>query len=245
MSMELYLDLLSPPCRFVYLFAKTLNIPFHFKLVELASGQQYSEEFGKLSIVRKVPVMKDGSFILTESAAIVEYLAQKHSASDHWCPAELQQRARLTEYLSWQETNLGLNAAKVFMLGAIYPIVMETEVPGDKMDEVLADMKQSLKLLEDKFLQGKPFILGDQISVADLVAVVWILQPSAAGVDLLEGRPALQAWRDRVRKEVGEQLFDESHEVLSKPGNLPQKMKELKELKDLEMIKARMEKLCR
>lgn len=30
------------------------------------SGQQYSEEFGKLSIIRKVPVMKDGSFILTE-----------------------------------------------------------------------------------------------------------------------------------------------------------------------------------
>ena len=30
------------------------------------SGQQYSEEFGKISIMRKVPVMKDGSFILTE-----------------------------------------------------------------------------------------------------------------------------------------------------------------------------------
>lgn len=30
------------------------------------SGQQYSKEFGDLSIVRKVPVMKDGGFILTE-----------------------------------------------------------------------------------------------------------------------------------------------------------------------------------
>lgn len=30
------------------------------------SGQQYSEEFGKISIMRKVPAMKDGSFILTE-----------------------------------------------------------------------------------------------------------------------------------------------------------------------------------
>lgn len=30
------------------------------------SGQQYSKEFGDISIVRKVPVMKDGSFILTE-----------------------------------------------------------------------------------------------------------------------------------------------------------------------------------
>lgn len=31
-----------------------------------ASGQQYSEEFGKISMMRKVPAMKDGSFILTE-----------------------------------------------------------------------------------------------------------------------------------------------------------------------------------
>lgn len=31
-----------------------------------ASGQQYGEEFGKINILRKVPVMKDGSFILTE-----------------------------------------------------------------------------------------------------------------------------------------------------------------------------------
>lgn len=30
------------------------------------SGQQYSKEFGDISIVRKVPVMKDGGFILTE-----------------------------------------------------------------------------------------------------------------------------------------------------------------------------------
>uniref|UniRef100_A0A3P8TV88 glutathione transferase n=1 Tax=Amphiprion percula TaxID=161767 RepID=A0A3P8TV88_AMPPE len=240
--MELYLDLLSPPCRFVYLFAKTLKIPFEFKLVELASGQQYSEEFGKLSVVRKVPVMKDGSFVLTESVAIVEYLAQKHSVADHWCPAELQQRARLTEYLSWQPMNLGLNCSKVFLLRALFPIIMDTEVPKDKMDEVLADAKQSLKLLEDKFLQEKPFIVGDKISVADLVAVVWILQPSGTGVDLFEGLPKLQAWRDRVKKEIGEKMFDDSHGVLSKPGNLPQKMKEHK---NLEMFRARMEKLLR
>lgn len=35
-------------------------------MLVFVSGQQYSEEFGKISIMRKVPVMKDGSFILTE-----------------------------------------------------------------------------------------------------------------------------------------------------------------------------------
>uniref|UniRef100_A0A3Q1F4Q5 Glutathione S-transferase C-terminal domain-containing protein n=1 Tax=Acanthochromis polyacanthus TaxID=80966 RepID=A0A3Q1F4Q5_9TELE len=107
-------------------------------------------------------------------AAIVEYLAQKHSAPDHWCPAELQQRARLTEYLNWQPMNIALH----FFLccQALYPVVTDTEVPKEKMDEVLADAKQSLTLLQDKFLQDKPFIIGDKISAADLVAVLWIMQ---------------------------------------------------------------------
>uniref|UniRef100_A0A3Q1FYC3 Uncharacterized protein n=1 Tax=Acanthochromis polyacanthus TaxID=80966 RepID=A0A3Q1FYC3_9TELE len=78
-------------------------------------------------------------WLLSLIAAIVEYLAQKHSAPDHWCPAELQQRARLTEYLSWQPTNIALNCARVFLLRAFYPVVTDTEVPKDKMDEVLAD----------------------------------------------------------------------------------------------------------
>ncbi|XP_051806780.1 glutathione S-transferase theta-3-like isoform X1 [Acanthochromis polyacanthus] len=238
--MELYLDLVSPPCRFVYLFAKKLNIPFEFKLIELVSGQQFSEEFGKVSIVRMIPVMKDGNFILTESAAIVEYLAQKHSAPDHWCPAELQQRARLTEYLNWQPMNIALHCARVFLLRALYPMVMDTEVPKEKMDEVLADAKQSLTLLQDKFLQDKPFIIGDKISAADLVAVLWIMQPFGTGVDLFEGFPKLQAWRDRVRKEIGEKLFDESHDIVRTPSNLAPK---LKAHKRLDMVKARMKKM--
>uniref|UniRef100_A0A3P9CYM0 Glutathione S-transferase theta 1a n=1 Tax=Maylandia zebra TaxID=106582 RepID=A0A3P9CYM0_9CICH len=64
--MELYLDLISPPCRAVFLFAKALGIPFEFKYVDLNAGQQYSSEFGKLNIVVKIPVMKDGGFTLSE-----------------------------------------------------------------------------------------------------------------------------------------------------------------------------------
>uniref|UniRef100_A0A672Z2F8 GST N-terminal domain-containing protein n=1 Tax=Sphaeramia orbicularis TaxID=375764 RepID=A0A672Z2F8_9TELE len=62
----LYLDLHSQPCRAVFLFARATGIPFKFQLVDLTKGQQYSDEFGKVSVMRKVPVMKDGSFILTE-----------------------------------------------------------------------------------------------------------------------------------------------------------------------------------
>ncbi|XP_073321757.1 glutathione S-transferase theta-1a [Pagrus major] len=233
--MELYLDLHSQPCRSVFLFAKAVGIPFEFKLVDLAAGQQYTEEFGKISVMRKVPVMKDGSFVLTESVAILKYLAQKHSSSvaDHWYPADLKQRACVNEYLSWQHMNLRAHGSKVFLLRALYPIIMGSEVPKEKMDAAVEDLNQSLNLLEEKFLQNKPFIVGDKISLADLVAVVEIMQPVGTGLDVFEGRPKLIAWRERLKKELGEKLFNEAHEVIMKVTSLPQKMQSNS---DLEML---------
>ncbi|XP_059193070.1 glutathione S-transferase theta-1a [Centropristis striata] len=239
--MELYLDLHSQPCRSVFLFAKAVGIPFEFKLVDLSAGHQYSEEFGKLSVMRKVPVMKDGSFVLTESTAILEYLVQKHSSSvaDHWYPADLQQRARVNEYLSWQHMNLRAHGSKVFLLKALFPIMMGSEAPKEKMDSAIEDLNQSTQMLEEKFLQNKPFILGDKISLADLVAIVEIMQPVGTGVDVFEGRPKLVAWRDRVKKALGEKLFDEAHDAIMKVSSLPQKIQS----SDVEMMKPKWRKI--
>lgn len=64
----------------------------------------------------------------------------------------------------------------VSLIQTMYPMIMGSEVPKEKMDAAMGDLTQSLKVLEEKFLQGKPFITGDKISVADLVALEEIMQ---------------------------------------------------------------------
>ncbi|KAA8594424.1 hypothetical protein FQN60_011559 [Etheostoma spectabile] len=176
MALELYLDLLSQPCRSVYIFAKKNNIPFEFKKVTLMHGEQYKDEFQKISLIKKVPALRDGDFCLTESVAILLYLADKFKTPDFWYPADLQQRARIIEYLSWQHTAIRLHGSKMFWLRVLIPKGLGLEVPQDKMDAALEDLNNSLKLIEEK--------------------------------------PKLNAWRDRVRATIGTELFDEVHQTV-------------------------------
>ncbi|XP_061625248.1 glutathione S-transferase theta-1a [Phyllopteryx taeniolatus] len=226
--MELYLDLRSQPCRSLFMFAKVNAIPFEFKLVDLAKGEQYGEEFGKISPIRKVPVMKDGDFVLTESVAILQYLAEKHASflPDHWYPADLRQRARVNEYLSWQQMNLRAHGSKVFLLKNMYPLVMGHEVPEDKMSSAVEELTQAVDVLEKHFLGESLFLCGASISLADLVAMAEIMQPVSSGVDVFSERTKLSAWRERVKKEVGVALFDEVNAAIMTSGAVAQTLRE-------------------
>nr|WOL43024.1 glutathione S transferase theta 3 [Osteobrama belangeri] len=217
MSLELYLDLFSQPCRSVYIFAKKNNIQFDYKKISLFEGYQYSEEYGKINLLRKAPALKDGDFCLAESIAIMLYLAEKFHTPDNWYPADLQKRARVNEYLSWQHSAIRIHGSKIFWFKVIEVYLFSfkalgVEIPGEKMDNAVEDLNTSLNLFEEKFLQDRPFVVGDQISLADLVAIVEIMQPVGAGMEVFENRPKLKAWKDRVRAEIGADLFDEAHQ---------------------------------
>lgn len=51
---------------------------------------------------------------------------------------------------------------------------------------------------------------------------VHVFQPVGTGLDLFENRPTLSAWKDRVKKELGEALFDEAHKTIMDVASLPQ-----------------------
>uniref|UniRef100_A0A8D0HE62 glutathione transferase n=1 Tax=Sphenodon punctatus TaxID=8508 RepID=A0A8D0HE62_SPHPU len=214
MVVELYLDLLSQPCRAVYIFAKKNNIPFEFKDVVLFKGQHMSEEFGKVNPLRKVPALKDEAFTLAENTAILLYLSRKFNTPDHWYPSDGQKRAKVDEYLSWQHTAIRAQGSKVFLIKALVPLLMDKPFPPEKLEGAIEELNSTLKQFEEKFLQGKLFIVGNEISLADLVALVELMQPVGAGYDVFEGSPKLAEWRHRVEEAIGKELFQQAHEAI-------------------------------
>ncbi|NXN93594.1 GSTT1 transferase, partial [Rhinopomastus cyanomelas] len=233
MGLELYLDLLSQPCRSIYIFARTNNIPFEFKHVELfkdsvlgakpaagsgaeqpRAGASNSEGAGKVSLLKKVPALKDGDFTLAECTAILLYLCRKYSTPDHWYPSDIQKRAKVDEYISWHQANMRANAPKTMWLKVLIPLFTGQPQPSEKLQEVMDGLFASLKHFEERFLQDKAFIIGNEISLADLVAVVELMQPVGVGCDVFEDRPRLLEWRRRVEDAVGRELFFQAHEMI-------------------------------
>ncbi|XP_077163467.1 glutathione S-transferase theta-1-like [Paroedura picta] len=228
MGLELYLDLLSQPCRAIYIFAKKNNIPFEFKDVEVfrdsilgmktpsetSPGSAQPEQLRKINVVKKVPVLRDESFCLSEGIAILLYLSRKYNTPDHWYPSDIQKRAKVDEYLSWHQTNIRSNAPKTMWIKVLIPLFTGQPLASEKLQEVMEGLATSLKQLEDIFLQDKPFLVGDEISLADLMAIVELMQPVGVGCNIFEDRPKLAAWHRRVEEAIGKDIFLQAHELI-------------------------------
>ncbi|XP_072462941.1 glutathione S-transferase theta-2B-like [Notamacropus eugenii] len=241
MGLKLYLDFLSQPSRAVYLFAKVNRIPFELQRVELFQGQHMTDDFAKVNSLKKVPAMKDGDFTLAESVAILHYLSQKYNTPAHWYPPDLQARARVQEYLSWHADSIRGTFGTPLWLQVLGPHA-GIHVPQEKVDRNIASMMQQLEHLEQKFLQDKPFLTGDQISFADLMALEELMQTVYAGFDVFEGRPKLAAWRGRVEAILGEKLCHEVREAICNLCAEPRTLKDIP-LAMKEMIKLRLSKI--
>ncbi|KAI4569033.1 hypothetical protein MJG53_014651 [Ovis ammon polii x Ovis aries] len=198
MGLELYLDLLSQPCRAVYIFAKKNRIPFELRTVDLRKGG------------------RPAGVCASESVAILLYLARKYKVPDHWYPQDPQACARVDEYLAWQHTALRRNCLRALWHKVMLPVFLGELVSPETLAATLAELDVALQVLEGKFLQDKAFLTGPHVSLADLVAITELMHPVGAGCQVFKGRPKLAAWRQRVEAAVGEALFQEAHEVILK-----------------------------
>jgi len=71
------------------------GLPYHVHALDQLAGDLRSEAYGKVSPFHQVPVIDDEGFVLSESAAIVIYLAEK---AGRLIPSDMQGRTRVTQW---------------------------------------------------------------------------------------------------------------------------------------------------
>jgi glutathione S-transferase len=132
--------------------------------VNLLAGEQRHPEFLKINPAGKIPVLVDGDLVLTESVAIVLYLAEKYSDKG-LLPTELNERAQVNRWLLFAATELEQPLWRIARHTALYP--EEQRLPEDV---ILArgEFKDMASVLETH-MRGRQFIAGNSVTVADFV----------------------------------------------------------------------------
>src|SRR5262245_63137041 len=118
--MKLYMHPVSMTSRPVRLFIAENNIPMEEQVVDLFTGEHYQAPYLAINPNHLVPVLEDGDFRLTESSAILKYLADKIDSPAY--PKDLRQRARVNERMDWINTQL----CRDFAYGFVYPQIFPT-----------------------------------------------------------------------------------------------------------------------
>lgn len=89
----------SPPARTVLMFLRYLQIDVEVKVMTLAELR--SPEYLKLNPAHEVPLIVDGDFVLSESRAILQYLANSRRPGSDLYPTEAKARARVDQRLNY------------------------------------------------------------------------------------------------------------------------------------------------
>ncbi|XP_076435268.1 glutathione S-transferase theta-1-like [Babylonia areolata] len=214
MALFYYYDLMSQPCRALYMFLRLNKIPYEDKLVALRKGEHLSKEYTRVHPFNLVPAVTDGNFHLTESLAIVDYVVNTQQIADHWYPSDIQKRARVMEYLHWQHLNTRAQCALLFQHLLIIPRTSGKPVDQEQVSKQRKAVQKVVQKLENYFLKNTPFISSQVITVADLFAACELMQLYAVmEEELYESSPMIKAWMKRVQH-VTSPLFDETHRIV-------------------------------
>jgi glutathione S-transferase len=168
-----------------------LGVDFEPVRINLMAGEHQSPEFLKINPAGKLPVLMDGDLVLTESVAIVLYLAEKYS-NKGLLPVDLNERAQANRWLLFAATELEQPLWRISRHTALYP--EEQRLPAD-VSIASREFKEMATVLE-KHMQGREFVVGDSATVVDFVTAYTLDWGNE--FRLLDGCPQLGAYIKRM-----------------------------------------------
>ncbi len=117
--MKLYMHPVSMTSRPVRLFIAESGIDVEQQTIDLMTGEHHQEPYVSINPNRLVPVLDDGDLRLTESSAILKYLADKIDSPAY--PKDLLARAKVNEMMDWFNTNFYRDYAYGWIYPQIFP----------------------------------------------------------------------------------------------------------------------------
>ena len=166
-------------------FAKLAGIAHEAVLVDLAAGEHKTARFLAMNPNGQVPVLEDGETVVSDSNAILVYLARKYAPN--WLPSDPLGEANVQRWLTLAAGEIAFGSCAARLI-TVFGATLDAEFAA-------ATAAKAMKKLETG-LDGRDWLVGDRPTVADVAAYSYTAHAPERNISL-EPYPNVQAWISR------------------------------------------------
>src|ERR1700743_3381824 len=185
----------TPNGHKVAIFLEESGLPYQITQINLSKNEQFAEDFLRIAPNNKIPAIVDRDpegggepISIFESGAILIYLADK---AGRFLPKDLRTRVEVMQWLFWQVGGLGPMAGQqvFFRRGASEQIPLAIDRFTNETARLYGVM--------NKRLADRPFLAGDEYTIADVSAYPWVA-PSTLLSQEIDTFPHVERWLDAI-----------------------------------------------
>lgn len=183
----------SPPTRSlrVQWLLNELELPYETVKVNMEAGEHRSAAFLALNPVGKIPALVDGDTLMTESAAIPLWLAER-DPMQRFIPTNVDERGQMYRWIFFLVTEIEAPLWRSALHEVIY--AQARRIP-EEVANAERDAREMLAVLE-RHMADREWLVGNRPSVADFIAAYTL--DWARHARLLGDCPALTAFVEKM-----------------------------------------------
>lgn len=198
--MKLYMHPISTGARPVRLFIAENNISCEQVLVDMSIGAHRLPDYAALNPSMLLPLLVDDDFRLSESSAILKYLADKYDLPSY--PKGLRERARVNEVMDWLNTQL----YREFGYNLVYPQLFphhkrrSDEAHAGCIEWGQAGASRWLQVLNDHWIgPDNAYLAGNTLTIADYYGSAIVTLGELVGCDFADS-PNVRRWLGNMKQ---------------------------------------------
>jgi glutathione S-transferase len=171
-----------------------LGLEYEFHAIGSRTGETRTDEFMQLNPRHKIPVLRHGSFVLTESVAIIQYLSETFTNSGLMAvPRDAETRAALNEWCYFIATEL--DAGSLYVMRRHAGLEHIYGAAPKAVDAARTYFMENAEAMAPRIAKSGRYLMGEQFSVADILLMTCL---DWAVTDRIPLSDTLHAYRSRI-----------------------------------------------
>jgi glutathione S-transferase len=197
-GVTLYAHPISMFSRPIRLFVAESGLKIREEIVDLAKGAHHGADYTKKNPSQMVPMLEEGGFRLTESAAILKYLAERANSPAY--PSDPVRRAKIDEVMDWLNTQFYREWGHNLCLPQIFPHLKRRsdEAHAGTIEWGKQNSQKWLQVLNDHWIGNNQFLVGNRLTIADYFGSALVTLGEVVQTDFSK-YPNVERWLNNMK----------------------------------------------